>query len=82
MNKDELKIKYKNLFYNVSYINNRLNNILYKVNDLNTYLKDNTIVDGQIIEKGNFDNIKNELNSVSNDINYYVIPSLRYNAFR
>lgn len=82
MNDEELKLKYKNLFYNVNSINNRLNNVLSKVNDLNTYLKENAVIDEQIIEKENYNKAKNELNSVTNEINYSVIPSLRNKAFR
>ena len=82
MNNNELKIKYRNLYYNVSNINNRLNNVIYKVNELNDFLEDNAIIDGQIIEKNTYDEVKNKLNNVSYELNYYVIPSLRNNAFR
>lgn len=82
MNNNELKIKYRNLYYNVSNINNRLNNVIYKVNELNDFLEDNAIIDEQIIEKTAYDETKNKLNNVSYELNYYVIPSLRNNAFK
>lgn len=82
MNNEELKLKYKNLFYNVNSINNRLSNVLSRVNDLNAYLKENAVIDDQIIEKEIYNTTKNELEKVSNELNYSLIPSLRNKAFR
>lgn len=82
MNNEELKLKYKNLFYNVNSINIRLNNVLSKVKDLNIYLKENAVVEDQIIEKEIYNTTKNELEKVSNELNYSLVPSLRNKAFR
>lgn len=78
---EELKLKYKNLFYNVSNINNRLNTILYRLNELNSYLKDNAMVDNKIIENNNYYIVKNKINNVSNELSYTIIPSLRNKSF-
>lgn len=78
---EELKLKYRNLFYNVSNINNRLNTVLYKLNELNSYLKDNAMVDNKIIENNNYYFVKNKINNVSNELNCTIIPSLRNKSF-
>lgn len=76
---DDIKIKYKNLLYNVNGINYRINILCEKVDSLNEYLVDNILIDNKIIGKDNYDLVVNKLNAVSNDLNYTVIPCIKRN---
>ena len=71
---DELKLKYKNLFYNLNNINSKLKSISYKVDSLRNYLNDNFVIDNQIVENNRNYYIKNEINTVSNELSNVVIP--------
>ncbi len=78
---DELKLKYKNLFYNLNNINSKLKSISYKVDSLRNYLNDNFVIDNQIVENNRNYYIKNEINTVSNELSNVVIPSVRNKSF-
>ena len=78
---DELKLKYKNLFYNLNNINNKLKSISYKVDSLRNYLNDNFVIDNQVVENNRNYYIKNEINTVSNELSNVVIPSVRNKSF-
>lgn len=78
---EELKLKYRNLYYNVSNINNKLSTIIYKLNELYICLNSNAIINDRTLENDNLYTVKSKINNVSNELNNSVLPSLKYKSF-
>ena len=72
-----MKNKYNTLLYNINVINNNLDVVRKDLNNLNSNLSSHFLVNDKKIGKESVDKSINSLRSVSDDIKYNLITSIK-----
>ena len=76
MDDELIKEKYRQLLNKLYRIRNKYQELDRAFDDLNSSIKENLIVDGEIIVVDSFNNIKNTVNSLENELANNIIPNV------
>lgn len=76
MDNELIKEKYRQLLNKLYRIRNKYQELDRAFDDLNSSIKENLIVDGEIIVVDSFNNIKNTVNSLENELANNIIPNV------
>ena len=76
MDNELIKEKYRQLLNKLYRIRNKYQELDRAFDDLNSSIKENLTVDGEIIVVDSFNNIKNTVNSLENELANNIIPNV------
>lgn len=76
MDNELIKEKYRQLLNKLYRIKSKYKELDSTFDDLNSSIKENLIVDGEIIVVDSFNNIKNTVNSLENELANNIIPNV------
>ncbi len=76
MDNELIKEKYRQLLNKLYRIRNKYQELDRAFDDLNSSIKENLIVDGEIIVVDSFNNIKSTVNSLENELANNIIPNV------
>ncbi len=76
MDNELIKEKYRQLLNKLYRIKSKYKELDSAFDDLNSSIKENLIVDGEIIVVDSFNNIKNTVNSLENELANNIIPNV------
>ena len=76
MDNELIKEKYRQLLNKLYRIRNKYQELDRAFDDLNSSIKENLTVDGEIIVVDSFNNIKSTVNSLENELANNIIPNV------
>ena len=76
MDNELIKEKYRQLLNKLYRIRNKYQELDRAFDDLNSSIKENLVVDGEIVVGSSFNNIKNTTNSLENELVNNIIPNV------
>lgn len=76
MDNELIKEKYRQLLNKLYRIKSKYQELDRAFDDLNSNIKENLTVDGEIIVVDSFNNIKNTVNSLENELANNIIPNV------
>lgn len=76
MDNELIKEKYRQLLNKLYRIRNKYQELDRAFDDLNSSIKENLVVDGEIVVESSFNNIKNTTNSLENELVNNIIPNV------
>ena len=76
MDNELIKEKYRQLLNKLYRIRNKYQELDRAFDDLNSSIKENLVVDGEIVVESSFNNIKNTTNSLENELVNNIVPNV------